>query len=99
MEECQIEGPSTPARTGAIRPLGAFMTPQPPLFAAQRPSKEIIDRRRTGPQRPPPGFAFSSGMVLNVKEEQQDVTMDEGQDEKPHKRPEVTEEERRVSST
>ena len=97
---------STPIRTGTIRPLGAFMTPQLQL-QAQGPPREATDRRRTGPLRPPPGYIFHDVLVdghAPIKEEHdasnqnmdEDVQDKQEQKTSPSKK-RVTEEERKVS--
>lgn len=94
---------STPVRTGPIRPLGTFMTPQP-YSHVQRPLRETMERRRTGPQRPPPGYIFSHDFLASpdatVKEEEAH-TLEEDQTD-PYAAPakqRVTEEERKVSGS
>ncbi|EJD01880.1 uncharacterized protein FOMMEDRAFT_141116 [Fomitiporia mediterranea MF3/22] len=96
------EGPQfiTPLQVSRALHLGAFMTPQPGLFS--KPSDdEKKERRKTGPQRPPPGFRFSLAPGLGadqttIKEEDMDEEKANDRPTSPTKRREISEEERKA---
>ncbi|KAL5514598.1 hypothetical protein ACEPAG_1914 [Sanghuangporus baumii] len=102
LEEENEEGRfTTPLQVSRTLHLGAFKTPQPGLFAIKANGQNV--RRKTGPQRPPPGFRFSLASGLDskstmIKEEDMDQDMPEFKARltSPTKRREISEEERKA---
>ncbi|KAL5520891.1 hypothetical protein ACEPAF_2894 [Sanghuangporus sanghuang] len=100
-EENEEDRFTTPLQVSRTLHLGAFKTPQPGLFARKFNSQNV--RRKTGPQRPPPGFRFSLAPGLDsksmmIKEEDMDQDMPEfkARPTSPTKRREISEEERKA---
>lgn len=78
------------------------MSPQPvPGLFAERSQEDRAERRKTGPQRPPPGFRFSlapadSSVVIKEEEETEERVSGDGVPTSPSKRKGISEEERKV---
>ncbi|KAL5478549.1 hypothetical protein ACEPAI_2733 [Sanghuangporus weigelae] len=102
LEEENEEGRfTTPLQVSRTLHLGAFKTPQPGLFAIKANGQNV--RRKTGPQRPPPGFRFSlapgldsKSMVIKEEDMDQDMPGFKARPTSPTKRREISEEERKA---
>ena len=90
---------TTPLQVSRTFQLSNTETPRIGPLTERLQSNSQFDQSRTGPQRPPPGYRFSS--IFEIKEEDLDTTSpDENskvvQPPSPSKRPTLSVEERKV---